>query len=93
MRLNASFPYVSPAARTWRQGRSATGTTNEDYHVVDGGYVDNEGMFTALDWLEQVLHEHVANPNRGFDRVLLVRILPFPIEDKAHDASKFAGWS
>jgi predicted acylesterase/phospholipase RssA len=44
-RLSASFPYVAPAAR------SNAHPLAPDYHVVDGGYYDNFGIRSALDWL------------------------------------------
>jgi hypothetical protein len=61
-RLSASFPYVSPAARA--DVPRATG------HVVDGGYYDNYGLTSLVEWLDSELE-------RAKDRVkkvLVVRI-------------------
>jgi hypothetical protein len=46
-RLSATFPYVTPAARiqTHDLSRSA-------YHVVDGGYYDNFGVSSLVEWLD-----------------------------------------
>jgi len=44
-RLSASFPYVSPLAR------SSIGPTASAYHVGDGGYYDNSGLLSAVEWL------------------------------------------
>jgi hypothetical protein len=49
-RLSASFPYVSPIARN-------DGDFKFNYHVADGGYFDNSGMFTAVEWLDKYLDD------------------------------------
>lgn len=61
-RLSASFTYVSPAARADVSG--------PQYHVVDGGYYDNYGMTTLMEWLQQALQEASPRPKR----VLVVQI-------------------
>jgi hypothetical protein len=43
-RLSASFAWVSPMARSEREG-------DDDQHFADGGYFDNSGLFSASDWL------------------------------------------
>jgi len=48
-RLSASFPYVSPAARP--KGR----TEDCNFHFVDGGYYDNYGLVSLLQWLDDGL--------------------------------------
>jgi len=58
----------------------------KDCHVVDGGYVDNEGAFTAATWVRRLLEHYDPSrrPRAGgarprpFDRVLFLRIFPFP---------------
>jgi hypothetical protein len=46
-RLSATFTYVSPAARIDRPVRHSRA-----YHFVDGGYFDNYGVASAVDWLD-----------------------------------------
>jgi hypothetical protein len=46
-RLSASFPYVSPAARAAVEGRTD--------HLVDGGYYDNYGVSSLVEWLDEEL--------------------------------------
>jgi hypothetical protein len=46
-RLSASFPYVSP------EGRASEGPETLRYHVGDGGYYDNSGILSALEWIAQ----------------------------------------
>jgi hypothetical protein len=49
-RMSATFPYVTPAARP-----DAGGPETAQLHVVDGGYFDNYGMDTLLEWLDDGL--------------------------------------
>jgi hypothetical protein len=54
-RLSATFPYVSAEAQASR------GATKARVHVGDGGYYDNSGVLSALEWLEEAsaaLKEH-----------------------------------
>ncbi len=44
-RLSATFPYVSPLARP------SAGSVRKAYHVGDGGYYDNSGLASAVEWL------------------------------------------
>jgi hypothetical protein len=62
-RLSSTFPYVSPAARI-------DARTEAPYHFVDGGYYDNFGVETVVDFLLQ------ATANRSpVSRILIVEIL------------------
>jgi len=60
-RLSAAFPYASPAARAEVDGTAA--------HLVDGGYYDNYGISTLVEWLDAELE---SNPDIG--EVLVVEI-------------------
>lgn len=44
-RLSATFPYASPMARP------SAGSVRKAYHVGDGGYYDNSGLLSAVEWL------------------------------------------
>jgi len=44
-RLSATFPYASPLARP------SAGSVRKAYHVGDGGYYDNSGLLSAVEWL------------------------------------------
>lgn len=57
-RLSASFPYVAPAARS--NGHPLA----PDYHMVDGGYYDNFGIRSALDWLIEANLEGAPKPKK-----------------------------
>jgi Dyp-type peroxidase family len=59
-RLAAAFPFISAAARPDTGSRAA-------FHLTDGGYWDNSGIVSALEWLE------AAQPARP-ERVVFVEI-------------------
>lgn len=98
-RLSATFPYVTPAARA--AGDAAPGSEAErvgSYHVVDGGYTDNEGAMTSVDWINRLLVHYGSDDNilaRPFDRVLLLRIQAFPRKrsSEPYRHHLLAGWS
>jgi hypothetical protein len=58
-RLSATFPYVSPPARVKRSG-----VFENAVHLVDGGYYDNYGTATMVEWLDEALSDGSARPRR-----------------------------
>jgi patatin-like phospholipase len=69
-RLSATFTYVSPPARS----SLSTGSAQKE-HLIDGGYYDNFGVTSALDWLTPVLEARKAGDRRlRFKRVLLIEL-------------------
>ena len=58
-RLSATFPYVSPPARVKRRG-----VFENAVHLVDGGYYDNYGTATLVEWLDEALSDGTATPRR-----------------------------
>ena len=99
-RLSATFPYVTPAARAVPAERIAAGSTAERvsaYHIVDGGYADNEGAVTSVDWINRLLVYYSREERilqRPFDHILLIRIQAFPKKKGAspHRHNALAGW-
>lgn len=71
-RLSASFPYISPAARAEGDFQLC------NYHFVDGGYYDNYGIVSLLQWLDDALES--TPPERLPKRIgiLVVRGSNFP---------------
>jgi hypothetical protein len=61
-RLSAAYPYVSPAAR-------ARTSEESQAHLVDGGYYDNYGVSSLVEWLDQELTDH-----KDIKRVLVIEI-------------------
>jgi len=66
VRLAASFPYVTPAARPL--------LPEGQFHVVDGGYYDNYGVASAVEWIDEALM--AAKKTRA--PVLVIQIRSFP---------------
>ena len=76
-RLSATFTYISPPARSWLDARK---TQRE--HLIDGGYYDNYGVTSALDWLTSVLVARKnGDPRLRFKRVLLIELSGFTEPD------------
>lgn len=65
-RLSAAFPYVSPTARS-----NADNTKGALQHVADGGYYDNYGMTSLVEWLNDALGKDLL------DSVLVIQIQNF----------------
>ena len=61
-RLSASFPYISPAARADIEGQAA--------HIVDGGYYDNYGISSLVEWLDAQLEKE----DNTIERVLILEV-------------------
>lgn len=77
-RISASFPYISPFTNPDQP--SPLGRT---VALCDGGYVDNEGIVTAVTWIEYLLrykfdelNSKESDGRSTFDRILLLRIEP-----------------
>lgn len=76
-RLSATFPYVTPAARARGEARGEALSKRAGHHFIDGGYYDNYGIASLLDWLEPVLQkrrEQVGDTPLRFTRVLIVQL-------------------
>ncbi|HTX37836.1 MAG TPA: hypothetical protein VME43_22560 [Bryobacteraceae bacterium] len=69
VRLAATFPYVSPAARPF--------TSKPENHAVDGGYFDNYGVATLVEWLWEGLEEWSGLADKK-PPILVIQIRSFP---------------
>jgi hypothetical protein len=100
-RLSASFPWVSPMTRPWMDPVDVprVAAVGNDYaalidsaafHLGDGGYFDNFGVFSTLDFLQRVdwsaLSADAAHPIR---RVILVEIRATPEGEGRPDRGGF----
>lgn len=72
-RLSATFPFLSPIARPTLPNNS----TCPAFHVADGGYFDNFGVVTAINFLDRVLEK---DPHK---RVLFLQIRAYPSKNLA----------
>ncbi|NER33648.1 MAG: patatin-like phospholipase family protein [Oscillatoria sp. SIO1A7] len=98
-RLSATFPYISPICRAKVKDDKDSKTANNkdkeiaNYHVADGGYFDNSGFVTALEWLEELLHEETTPQGEEttpqIKTILILQINPFPeVKPKEQDTEK-----
>ncbi len=75
-RLSATFPYVTPEARPSR------GPDRKRYHVADGGFYDNSGLLSAIEWLQDAKKELAS-----------FKILLIVIDARPGTPNKPASWS
>jgi len=78
-RLSASFTWVSPAARVEKNSRRP--------HLVDGGYYDNYGMATLVEWLDEALNGAV-NRQASLPRILVLQLHCSPVEGDEADRQR-----
>jgi hypothetical protein len=80
VRMAATFPYVTPAARP-----AVDGPQN---HLIDGGYYDNFGIASAVEWIDEALNDFTERHPEllaagGSDsevgpKILILQIRSFP---------------
>jgi len=75
-RLSATFPYASPLAR------ASAGPNANAYHVGDGGYYDNSGLLSAVEWLRDA-----GEAVHGYQVLLIL------IDAKAGSSKAGSSWS
>lgn len=73
-RLSASFPWVSPVARALCRDRRTPAAPG--FHLGDGGYYDNFGVVTAVNWLRSLTKEQVGEIERRGLLLVLIRAFP-----------------
>jgi len=66
-RMNASFPYISPAVHL---------PMDPGRRVVDAGYYDNFGVDVACEWIRR----HRAQISSLFGRLVVIQVRPFPCQ-------------
>jgi hypothetical protein len=86
-RLSATFPYVTPASRSSLPGPRP--------HLVDGGYYDNYGMSTLVEWLDEALAADMMSAQQAVKSVLVIQLHGAPVaKDSAVPQGKLRnrGW-
>ena len=88
-RTSATFPYISPFTRP-----SCSNEIGDHVAICDGGYVDNEGIVTAVNWIEFLLRRLASAQTKKptFNRILLLRIEPAPVEDRNEPGESGGVW-
>lgn len=84
-RLSATFPYISPICRSNIKQKGK----QYQYHIADGGYFDNSGVFTIVEWLNQFLSSG-QNPN--IKKIMLLQINAFPQSSGEFQDANKPGW-
>jgi len=89
-RLSATFPWISPVARPLSE--NGGDGVSPFFHGADGGYYDNYGIVTVVDWILSLDAPHVGELQRR--GVVLVRIRAFPpaAEQEARSQPNGRGW-
>ena len=68
-RMSATFPYISPVARI------DVDSHRPAYHLADGGYFDNSGVVSAIEWIRWHLDQPASMlRQRGVRRILILRL-------------------
>lgn len=84
-RMSASFPYVAPAARPRFSGgdpKDFDKFNPQKFHLIDGGYYDNFGVTSMLDWLTPVLEARRNDDgSMKFKRVAIIQLRAFELPD------------
>jgi predicted acylesterase/phospholipase RssA len=85
-RLSATFPWVTPITRIDESGGRPV------VHVADGAYVDNYGITTMVEWLEEVLPEHVISSARRDVLVIQINVRDASLAEVV-DYPATGGWA
>ena len=100
-RLSATFEYVSPPARAELNCREGEADCASDelaaefapLHLIDGGYHENFGVASALDWLTRAVRSCRQRGTCPFNRIALVEIRAKPVARTAQPESEWiAAW-
>jgi Patatin-like phospholipase len=84
VRLAATFPFVTPAARII--------SGKPEYHMIDGGYYDNPGIASLAEWLDEGLRAIKDKDAKLLpDHILIIQIRSFPDEGKEPSPTN-RGW-
>lgn len=78
-RLSASFPYVIPVATGFcSDGRQCAGAPSDKTYLCDGGYYDNFGVWSAVNWLQAVLNDQERR--KRFKKIVILEIWSAPFD-------------
>jgi hypothetical protein len=78
VRLSATFPVVSPAARAIKAD-----VFERSLHTVDGGYSDNYGMASLVEWLNNGLESLDSAGKPLPSKILIIELRASPQSDAA----------
>lgn len=81
-RLSATFPVVTPVARPDRKDDVDRGV----FHAADGGYYDNYGVASAIEWLHEANVDTLLNNHQLL--WILIRAAPLHSDENTSMASR-----
>ncbi len=84
-RLSATFPYVSPISRNTPQPDCP------DHHVADGGFFDNYGVFSSLEWIKNHVLPLKKSNKLDVKNILFIEVHAFAEEEEAAQKD-ISGW-
>ncbi|HSK81230.1 MAG TPA: patatin-like phospholipase family protein, partial [Thermoanaerobaculia bacterium] len=88
-RLSATFPWVSPITQALQEdGDLPPGPL----HLADGGYYDNFGVVTAVNWLRSLVPGHLDELRRRGVLLVVIRAFPEKEEPTPSASRETAGW-
>ena len=78
-RLSASFPYVTPVSTGFcTDGRQCPEAPSAKTYLCDGGYYDNFGVWSAVNWLQAVLNDQERR--KRFKKIVILEIWSAPFD-------------
>lgn len=80
-RLSSTFPFVLPIPKPRRVADGEKG-----YHLADGGYYDNDGLLTLVEWAQKAMTFAASSPAR---KLLVIDIR---VVDPQQEPRNRAGW-
>jgi hypothetical protein len=89
-RLSATFPWVSPLARP--VAPDANPAPIPSFHLGDGGYFDNFGVDTLVDWLRALGPAELEQLRSRDVVIVLIRAFPQPAGETELAANENSGW-
>lgn len=88
-RLSATFPWVSPITQAIQEdGNLPPGPL----HLADGGYYDNFGVVTTVNWLRSLVPGHLDELRRRGVLLVVIRAFPEKEEPKPSASRETTGW-
>ncbi len=79
-RMSATFPWVSPISSPCREdregGKLCAGPVEPRLHLADGGYYDNFGVVTLVQWLRHLGDDELAELRRRGLVIVQIRARP-----------------
>ncbi|MDY7091653.1 MAG: hypothetical protein SX243_01640 [Acidobacteriota bacterium] len=87
-RLSSTFPFVTPVARPQWDDKGNEKLRLARFHAADGGYFDNQGVVSAIEWILAMNEEEVLDQ---FSKIVFIQVNAFPEPCESSGQSREAG--